>query len=391
MSEGSKGHDTPGLKRREFLSVGALPVVAALGTVNLGSLDKMTSTRSAQNIIRVGLIGAGANVRRVQIPSFRRIPGCEVVAVANRSLESSRRVADEFNIPKAYANWEELLDDDSVDAVLIGTWPYMHSMLTLAALEKGKHVLTQARMANTAQQARDMLAASRRHPDLVCQLVPTSTSYRIDNLLKRMIADGYLGELLSVDMQRLQRGFADFGGPLEWRHDREFSGFNTLNIGSSYESMMRWFGRGNRIMAMTKIHVPYRLRSDGQADAVTVPDHVDILYELADGAQVHMKMSATTGLSPGSQFWLYGSEGTIYVDQGQNVFAGHRGDTELSEVPNPPEQQAVSRVEEEFINAIRGLEEVTMVPFESGAHYMEWTEAVYRSSQTGEAVFLPLL
>ena len=396
MSEGSEGHDTPGLKRREFLSVGALPVAAALGTmkagtVNLGGLDKMRSTRSAQNVIRVGLIGAGANVRRVQIPSFRRIPGCEVVAVANHSLESSRRVADEFNISRAYANWEQLLDDDSIDAVLIGTWPYMHSMLTLAALEKGKHVLTQARMANTAQEANDMLAASRRYPDLVCQLVPTSTIYRIDNVLKRMIADGYLGELLSVEMQRLQRGFADFGGPLEWRHDREFSGFNTLNIGSSYESMMRWFGRGNRVMVMSKVHVPYRLRANGQADSVAIPDHVDILYELANGAQVHMKMSATTGLSPGSQFWLYGSEGTIYVDQGQNVFAGRRGDTELSEVPNPPAQQATSRVEQEFINAIRGLEEITMVPFESGAHYMEWTEAVHRSAQTGEAVFLPLL
>ena len=395
MSERSEGHDTPGLKRREFLSVGALPLAAALGTAKTGAVksgvpDGMGSTRSAQDVTRVGLIGAGNNVRRVQIPSFRRIPGCEIVAVANRSLESSRRVTDEFNIPRAYANWKELLDDDGVDAVLIGTWPYMHSMLTLAALEKGKHVLTQARMANDAQQARDMLAASRRHPDLVCQLVPTSTSYRIDNVLKRMIADGYLGEVMSVEMQRLQRGFADFGGDLGWRHDQQFSGLNTLNIGSSYESMMRWFGRGNRVMAMSKVHVPYRMRANGQAGSVGIPDHVDILYELANGAQVHMKMSATSGLSPGSQFWLYGSEGTIYVDQGQNVFAGRRGDTELSEVPNPPAQQATSRVEQEFINAIRGLEEITMVPFESGVHYMEWTEAVHRSSQTGEAVFLPL-
>ncbi|HAB30723.1 MAG TPA: gfo/Idh/MocA family oxidoreductase, partial [Gemmatimonadetes bacterium] len=57
----------------------------------------------------------------VQIPAFRRIPGCEIVAVANRSLESSQRVTDEFNIPRAYANWEELLDDDGIDAVSIGT------------------------------------------------------------------------------------------------------------------------------------------------------------------------------------------------------------------------------------------------------------------------------
>jgi predicted dehydrogenase len=132
------------------------------------------------------------------------------------------------------------LEDDSINAVCIGTWPYMHRTLTLAALEKGKHVLTEARMASTAQEARDMLEASRRHPDLVCQLTPTSTSYKIDNLLKQMIGDGYLGELLSVEMQRLQTRFADFDGDLHWRQDRQLSGYNTLNIGASYESMMRW-------------------------------------------------------------------------------------------------------------------------------------------------------
>jgi hypothetical protein len=54
---------------------------------------------------------------------------------------------------------------------------------------------------------------------------------------------------------------------------------------------------------------------------VSIPDHVDILYELANGAQVHMRMSATTGLSTGNQIWFYGTEGTIHVDQQQRIFA----------------------------------------------------------------------
>jgi len=344
----------------------------------------------AEQPIRVGLIGAGGNVRSRHIPGFQKVAGCEIVAVVNRTMASGQQVADEFRIPRVYAHWQELLEDDSIDAVCIGTWPYMHRPLTLAALEKGKHVLTEARMASTAQEARDMLEASRRHADLVCQLTPTSTSYRIDNVLKQMISDGFLGELLSVEMQRLQTGFADFGGDLHWRHDWALSGYNTLNIGASYESMMRWLGRGTRVMAMAKIHVPYRRNANGDLTSVTIPDHVDILYELAGGAQVHMRMSATTGLSSGNQLWMYGTEGTIYVDRQQNVFAGRRGDHELSEVPNPPEQQAYYRVEEQFTNAIRGTEDVTMVPFETGVHYMEWTEAVFRSAQNGQAVYLPL-
>ncbi|MFQ6026728.1 MAG: Gfo/Idh/MocA family protein [Dehalococcoidia bacterium] len=340
--------------------------------------------------IRVGLIGAGGNVRNRHIPGFSKVEDLEIIGVANRSLESSRAVADQFNIPRVYNNWQELLEDDDINAVCIGTWPYMHRTLTLAALEKGKHVLTEARMASTAQEARDMLEASQKNSDLVCQLTPTSTTYKIDRVIQKLIGEGFLGELLSVEMQALQNRFADLGGNLHWRHDWQMSGYNTLNIGAAYESMMRWVGRGSRVMAMAKTHVPYRRNDQGQLVSVSIPDHVDILYELANGAQVHMRMSATTGLSTGNQTWFYGTEGTIHVDQQQNIFAGARGDTELAEVPNPPNEQAYYRVEEEFANAIRGTEQITMVPFESGVHYMEWTEAVARSAQTGQAVYLPL-
>jgi predicted dehydrogenase len=344
----------------------------------------------AEEDIRVGLIGAGGNVRNRHLPGFRKVKGVAIIGVANRSRESSHRVAEQFNIPRIYDSWQELLDDETINAVCIGTWPYMHRTLTIAALEKGKHVLTEARMASTAQEARDMLAASRSRPHLVCQLTPTSTTYRIDRVLQRLINDGFLGELLSVEVQALQNRFADRGGDLHWRHDWELSGYNTLNIGAAYESMMRWVGRGNRVMAMAKVHVPYRRNARGGLTSVRIPDHINILYELANGAQVHMRMSATTGLSTGNQIWLYGTEGTIYVDQQQKIFAGRRSDSQLSEVPNPSEGQAYYRVEEEFTNAIRGTEEITMVPFETGVHYMEWTEAVIRSAQTGQAIYLPL-
>src|SRR6266478_9729476 len=115
----------------------------------------------AEAEIRVGLIGAGGNVRNRHIPGFRKVEGVQILAVANRSLESSHRVAEQFNIPRIYNHWQELLEDDAINAVCIGTWPYMHRTLTIAALEKGRHVLTEARMASPAQEARDMLAAAR--------------------------------------------------------------------------------------------------------------------------------------------------------------------------------------------------------------------------------------
>ena len=54
-----------------------------------------------------------------------------------------------------------------------------------------------------------------------------------------------------------------------------------------------------------------------------------------------------------------------------------------------PELGGTWRVEEEFINAIRGIEQITHTSFQDGVRYMEFTEAVTRSAQSGEKINLP--
>ncbi|MBF8299605.1 MAG: ligC, partial [Dehalococcoidia bacterium] len=97
--------------------------------------------------IRVGIVGAGANTRERHIPGLKAMEGVEVVGVANRSMESGQRAAKEYGIPQVFDTWLDLVESDEIDAVVIGTWPYMHCPVTLAALENNKHVLTEARMA----------------------------------------------------------------------------------------------------------------------------------------------------------------------------------------------------------------------------------------------------
>jgi len=340
--------------------------------------------------IRVGLIGAGKNTRDRHIPGFQKVDGLEITAVANRSRESGRVVADQFNIPTVYDKWQDLLEDPGIDAVCIGTWPYMHRTLTLAALEAGKHVLCEARMATTALEAQEMLDAARQRPDLTAQIVPSPLTFKIDNLLQGKINEGYIGDIIGVSVQSLGNNFMDQGGPMHWRNDRDLSGFNILNMGIWYEAMIRWVGRATKVTAMTKINVSSRQDENGSVNSISIPDHVDILAELANGAQANMRFSAVTGLSPGNDVWIYGSEGTLRIDGGLNVYGGRRGEDKLTEIPNPQDKQAYWRVEEEFCNAIRGTEKITRTPFDVGLHYMEFTEAVTRSAQSGQAVALPL-
>jgi predicted dehydrogenase len=112
---------------------------------------------------------------------------------------------------------------------------------------------------------------------------------------------------------------------------------------------------------------------------------------MACGAQAHLAFSVVTGLAPSGEIWLFGSEGTLHYDQKtQSLAGGRRGEKTLQPMTIPADKQGQWRVEEEFVSAIRGKEKVTHTSFEDGVKYMEFTEAVTRSVQTGQAVSLPL-
>ena len=85
-----------------------------------------------------------------------------------------------MGIPEAGDSWEDIIYRDDIDAVCIGTWPYMHAPLTIAALESGKHVLCEARMAMNAAEAAAMLEVSRMYPELIAQIVPAPMTLKFD-------------------------------------------------------------------------------------------------------------------------------------------------------------------------------------------------------------------
>lgn len=334
--------------------------------------------------IRVGVVGAGANTVQKHIPNLQAIEGVEIVSVCNRTRESSERVAKQFNIPKVYDNWRELVDAPDTDAIVIGTWPYLHCPVTIAALQANKHVMTEARMAMNLREARLMLQEARMRPHLVTQIVPSPFTLRVDNTIKRLIAEGYLGEILAVEV-RAGGTFIDRESPLHWRQDFDLSGFNTMTLGIWYEAVMRWVGEAKRVTALGKTFVPMRRDSAGNLRAVRVPDHLEVVAEMVCGAIAHFQISAVTGLAGAPEAWLFGSEGTLRFADDQ-LSGGRRDDAQLYPIPIPAEEEGHWRVEEEFVNAIRGKEKIKLTTFEDGVKYMEFTEAAIRSMAEGRTI-----
>ena len=344
----------------------------------------------ADETIRIGFVGAGANTRLRHIPGFKAMPGVELVSVANRSRESGQRIADEYGLQTVYEDWVDLIEAEDTDAICIGTWPNMHETLVIASLANDKHVLTEARMAMNSAEAREMLGASRASPGLVTQIVPAPHTLKVDNTIKGLIADGYLGDILSIDLTVHQGDFIDYDAPVHWRHDRDLSGNNIMHMGIWYEAMMRWIGPAEAVTAVSRVNVKHR-DDDNGGMYMTIPDHLEVLCQMASGPVAHLRFSTVTGLAPDDGIWLFGTEGTLHLSApDMTLRGGRKGDTALSEIAVPTDQQGAWRVEEEFINAIRGLEPITHTNFEDGVRYMEFTDAVTISYQSGQTVVLPL-
>ena len=123
-----------------------------------------------------------------------------------------------------------------------------------------------------------------------------------------------------------------------------------------------------------------------------IPDLLDILCRMEQGGQMRMSVSTVLGLAPGTEVSLYGTEGTIKLaegDDGLGLWSGRCGDSALRPVEIAPEKVGGWRVEEEFINAVRGTEAVTHTDLTTAVKYMEWSDAVCQSLGTGETVRLP--
>ena len=343
--------------------------------------------------VRIGIIGAGANTRTRHIPGFRAIPAVEIVGVVNRTPASGARVAKECEIPKVFPHWRAVIDDPAVDAVCIGTWPDMHCEITCAALEAGKHVLTEARMARNAAEAHRMHAVALARPGVTAHIVPSPFGLVQDRFVRQLIEQGFIGDLREVVVLGADSVFWDYTEPLHWRQDARISGFNVLALGILHETLSRWIPPTTRVFAQSNCFERQRpIPNEPGMVEVTVPDSVQIVTLIDGGARGLYHISGITLLGPEKQIHLYGSRGTIkyLIAPEEKLLCGRAGDKEMRYLEIPAEQRGGWRVEAEFIASVRGQDKIHYTDFATGVRYMEFTEAVARSAALDLPVDLPL-
>ena len=234
-------------------------------------------------MIKIGVIGAGGNTISAHLPKLIEQKDVEVIAVANRTILSGSKVAKKFNIKHVYDDWQKVIMNDEVDAICIGTWPNMHAAITIEALESGKHVLTEARMAMDSDEAEIMFNVSKNYPELITQIVPAPHTLPYDNTIKDWVSKE-MGDLILFDVKSTTGEFIDYDREIHWRENRDLSGNNIMHMGIFYESAMRWLGTASSVMAVSNVNVKKRPSSEtGIWSWITTVDHkrIGIMYGYA--------------------------------------------------------------------------------------------------------------
>src|SRR6202045_331593 len=269
-------------------------------------------TKKANNKLRIGIIGAGNIVRTRHLPALKRNPDVEIVAVSNSTYASAEKFCSE-NVPGATAikNWPELVALPDIDVVWIGTPPYMHSAVTISALEAGKHVFCQARMSMDLAEAEEMLAVSKRFPELVTMLCPPPYGMRADLLIKKLLAENSIGKPHDIRMQSFNGQYLNPEAPAHWRQKIEISGLNVLTLGIYVEVMQRWLGEIVGGFARGKI-----LTAERRGYQVIVPDMFNVLCVFENGAEGVLEFSGVHGGPGNDGTCIFGDRGAMLYDCG---------------------------------------------------------------------------
>lgn len=267
--------------------------------------------------IGMGLVGPGF-VAAHHIDAVRRLGDVEVVAIAGSTQQSADRKAREYKVGRAYAHYQQLIDDPDVHVVHNTTPNYLHFPVIMAALTAGKHVISDKPLALNADQSRQLRDAA-----VAAKVAHVVTfNYRGNPLVQQarlMVANGETGALSFVHGHYLQDWMSD-PNVYSWRMEPTKSGPTSAlgDVGSHWFDLAEHVSglKIDSVLADLTTVIPVRYSSGASVEAFS---------KVGDGDRVPVPISAEDLASILLRF-ENGAKGCLSVGQ---VLPGHKNDLQL--------------------------------------------------------------
>jgi predicted dehydrogenase len=248
--------------------------------------------------VRAGVVGLGFG-EKIHVPGLRRA-GAEVVAVCARN--GADEAAERLDVPRAYAEWHDLVADPGVELVSISSPPVTHHPIALAALAAGKPVLCEKPMAVTLAQAEEMAAAARAAG------VPTLVDFEFTAVpafrrAKELVAAGEVGAIEAADV-RLTLAHHRRPPGLPWKDDRSVGGGALLSLGVHSFDYLTWL-----VGPVTRARGTLEYGMGPRADS-----GFDGELEHASGARSRIHLSVADDAPVGHVVTLRSERGTLSIE-----------------------------------------------------------------------------
>ena len=243
------------LTRRRFITRSAVGAAALAAAVHVrAAADEAASPGGGAPVLRWGIIGTGTRGNATHIPAVKESPGSELVAlcdVAEDRLNAAVKRASQK--VATYSDYQKLLANPDVNAVVIATPNLLHREMLLAALQAGKHVLCEKPAGVSFSDASDM----QRAADAAKTVVMFGMQYRHNakaRKLRELIDAGRIGKVRYI-VQNSSRGdwnlspdvwkYADpklaGGEPRNWRFSHAASGGTLNEFSCHYLDLVHWY------------------------------------------------------------------------------------------------------------------------------------------------------
>ena len=241
----------------------------------------------AQRKVRIGIIGTGRIASMVHVPSLKLcLELCEVVAVASRSEEKARAFAAQWGIPRVHTDWQTLLADPEVEAVVICPPSGLTVTVARAAIAAKKHILCEKPLGLNYAEARELELAAERN-GRVHMVAFTFRFVPALRYLKRLVSEGHFGEIRHWRLSHFTDLMLDPTTPRVWRNDRKQAGAGVLaDMGSHGIDFARYLlGDIVAVSGASRLYVRERPDPSGAGSVpVDAEDACTFAAEFANGA-----------------------------------------------------------------------------------------------------------
>jgi len=269
---------------------------------------------------RIGIIGTGWGAR-VQVPAFREA-GLDVVAIAGHNAERTRRAAEQLGI-EPFDDWRALIKSN-VDLVTIVTPPSEHLQMAMAALDNGKHVLCEKPTAMNAGQAKQLVAAAKKHPDRITLIDHELRFLPSFRAARDRIAD--LGGIRYAEVRYASPARGDRKRAWNWWSDADHGGGIWGAVGSHFVDTLRFLGMEiEAVQATLRTIIDQRPFEDAMR-RVTSDDFSTVNLRSTAGAIAAMTFSTVaSGPDEPATLTIHGEEGAMRLI-GEELLTAMRGE-----------------------------------------------------------------